>query len=238
MFAIVTLLAVLVVFATPAGVPTQDAPDAVGADPWSAEGLRDWFESNVLGAEGSFEPIVVPSEQAASDSLDYPPLIVAPVGPWPDGDAGIDAFIAETGVPATWSADGQSACPEGAQACTKQSWCEGSGCPTEQPTASIHLRADDPTLFPSITEVGASVLIHELGHAQQAYVFPSPQEMQRVLEEQGFGQFTGHDGDVVPAVEGHAECYTQALIRSSAYFADCPIEYKERAVSLLLEQRP
>lgn len=237
LFAFIALFAVMLVFATPAGIPVPDADDATSTDPWSAEGIRDWFADNVLGTESSFEPITVPDQAAQSDSLTYPPLVSAPTGPWPEGAAGIDAFIAATGVPATWAADGQTACPEEAQACTKQSWCQGNGCPTEQPTASIHLREDDATLFPVITEVGASVLIHELGHAQQAYVFPGPDEMLRVLEAEGYGQFTGHDGSTVPAVEGHAECYTQALIPSSAYFADCPTELKERAVALLLEKQ-
>lgn len=237
-FAVVALLAVLLVFATPAGVPSTDDSAATASDPWSPEGIREWFGVNVFGTESGFEPVVVPDEDAHSDSLAYPPLIAAPSGPWPDGEAGIDAFIAATGVPVTWAADGQTACPEEAQACTKQSWCEGNGCPAEPPTASIHLRADDATLFPVITDVGASVLIHELGHAQQASVFPGPDEMLRVLEEEGFGQFVGHDGSAIPAVEGHAECYTQALIPSSAYFADCPVQFKERAVALLLEKRP
>lgn len=235
--AVVALLAVMLVFATPAGLPEADGSGSTAADPWGPEGIREWFGVHVFGTESGFEPVVVPNDEARSDSLAYPALVAAPAGPWPEGDAGIEAFIAATGVPATWATDGQTACPEEAQACTKQSWCEGNGCPVEQPTASIHLRADDATLFPVITDVGAAVLIHELGHAQQAYVFPNPDEMLRVLEEEGYGQFTGHGGDAVPAVEGHAECYTQALTPSSAYFEDCPVEFKERAVTLLLEKR-
>ncbi|PPF74476.1 hypothetical protein [Pseudoclavibacter sp. Z016] len=237
MFALIALLAVALVFATPAGVPSNDEGGAPAAEPWSADGVREWFEVNIFGTQSRFEPVVVPPEDAQSASLSYPPLVTAPIGPWPEGEAGIDAFIAASGVPATWAADGQTACPEDAQACTKQSWCEGGGCPAEPPTASIHLRADDATLFPTITDAGASVLIHELGHAQQAYVFPNPDEMVRVLEEEGYGQFSGWDGNAVRAVEGHAECYTQALIASSAYFADCPVDRKERAVALLLEKR-
>ncbi|PPF44557.1 hypothetical protein C5B85_10510 [Pseudoclavibacter sp. AY1F1] len=236
--AVVALLAALLVFATPAGVPVAADGVSSASDPWGPEGIREWFGVHVFGTEDGFEPVIVPEDEAQSSSLAYAPLVAAPAGPWPEGEAGIDAFIAAAGVPATWAPDGQTACPEEAQACTKQSWCEGNGCPLEPPTASIHLRADDPTLFPVITDVGASVLIHELGHAQQAYVFPSPDEMLRVLDEEGYGAFTGHDGSTVPAVEGHAECYTQALIQSSAYFADCPVEFKERAVALLLEKRP
>lgn len=237
-FALVALFGVLLVFATPAGVPAQDQNGTTATDPWGPDGIREWFAVEVFGAEPRFEPVVVPDSAPRSDSLGYRPLVVAPTGPWPEGEAGIDAFLAATGIPADWAPDGATACPAEAQACTKQAWCEGNGCPTEPPRASIHLRADDEALFPVITEAGASVLIHELGHVQQAAVFPSLDTMLRVLEEEGFGQFVGHDGSTqVPAVEGHAECYTQALTPSGAYFSDCPVEFKERAVTLLLEKQ-
>lgn len=68
LFAFIALFAVMLVFATPAGIPVPDADDATSTDPWSAEGIRDWFADNVLGTESSFEPITVPDQAAQSDS--------------------------------------------------------------------------------------------------------------------------------------------------------------------------